>query len=142
MANFFGRPLNALIRDVAIASGQAAAEGAVVGYFRARSDDDTHPFLRAARTAGTWAATEAVTETALQAFFPGIRDGGPIQSALVSSAMGAVTGAVDGFSEAKIHGEDDPFHHAMIGAGQWAAIEGATDILTRVGIPALTKRFQ
>jgi hypothetical protein len=137
MATFFGRPVGNLYKDVSKAAGIGAALGFMVGYHDARKEGDAHPFIAAAQTAGEWALTDTIVEAGLGILAPGVREGSVVRSAIVSSAIGGVTGAVEGYATAKLHGDDDPYHSAIITAGQWAAIDGGIELTTRGILPAL-----
>jgi hypothetical protein len=141
MATFFGRPVGTLYKDVGLAATEGAVLGALIGYRRAVDRGDEHPFLSALRTAGEWAATDIVTETALGVFAPGVRGGTPLRSALVSTMIGGASGMIEGYAAASVHGRENPLKQAFITGGQWAAIDGSIDFMTRSGFPLLQSLF-
>jgi hypothetical protein len=142
MATFFGRPVGTLYKDVGIAATEGAVLGALIGYHKAVDRGDEHPFLSALRTAGEWAATDIVTETALGVFAPGIRGGSPLRSALVSTMIGGASGMIEGYTAASLHGRENPMKQAFITGGQWAAIDGSIDFMTRSGFPKIQSLFK
>jgi len=136
--SFFGRPVNQIFDSNVVTSALfGGGLGAVEGYIEARARHDEHPWRRVATTAATWAGFDAATEVGLNVFSPGIRGAGGIRSALVSAGIGASTGAVAGYTQAKIHHEDHPLARAFSTAAGWAAIDGSLEL----GMTPFRNRF-
>jgi hypothetical protein len=123
--SFFGRPVSSVFNgNVAMAAIEGTVGGLVAGYIEGRAAKSEHPFRQAITTGAAWGATDLAVEVGLNVVAPGIRAGGGMQSALVSAALGGVTGVAEGYIEGKARHEDNPWKRAAATGSAWAVLDG------------------
>lgn len=141
MATFFGRPVNALLKDVGEAALLGGVMGAASGYWHASKDDEDNPAGKAVKTAASWALADAVIEGGLGIMAPNLRQGSLLRTTLIEGAVGAGTGFAEGVVSAKWNDEPDAFHEGLRQAMFGAVSDASMEVARKAIFPALRAQF-